>query len=139
MSRIEELTPEQMVAVRAWCNLHTAYEAQKARAAETAAKRLDALDLALELGVPSTVLAAEAGLTHGRIHQMAAQLGRATPRRKTKQRMVVEPVEVADNGSKPVRAWIVQDADTKDQVFDGVFETKAEAAKWVKRNGGVDA
>lgn len=136
--KIGELTPEQMVAVRAWVNLHTAYEAQKARASETAAKRLDALDLALELGVPSTVLAAEVGLTHGRIHQMAAQLGRATKRRRGKQPMVVAAVEVGSNGSKPVRAWIVQDPDTKEQVFDGVFETKADASGWVKRNDGVE-
>lgn len=71
----DRLTPEQKAAVAAFANTHRAYEEhRRTRAEDLAAARNEALIRAREARVPGTVLARAAGLSHGRIYQLAAEL-----------------------------------------------------------------
>lgn len=72
----DQLTPEQRAAVDAFANCHRAYEEhRRTRTDALAARRTDALAAAREARVPGPVLARAAGLSHGRIYQLAADAG----------------------------------------------------------------
>lgn len=72
---LDGLTVEQRRAVAMFVNCQRAYtEHLKGRTEALAQRRNDALVECREAGVPGTVVARAAGLTHGRIYQLADEL-----------------------------------------------------------------
>lgn len=76
MNDNDNLTDEQRAAVVAFANCQRAYEEHRQRRTEElAAQRTKALEAARAVRVPGPVLARAAGLSHGRIYQLASDAG----------------------------------------------------------------
>lgn len=78
------MTTDRETLVHAFVNAHRAYEAHTSKAGGRAQslfdQRQEALRVALEAGIPGTLLAAESDMSAGRVSQLRAKLGLSRPR-----------------------------------------------------------